>query len=452
MLEPFPEADCYRVYRDVRASVESSCAQLGEGYNRYSTSPVVTAYLQDCIRSLAANGRLGQYGSRYDADDRSLFGALTGRRFGLDGMTGDDVFFTNGANEAISIATGALNSTGLDLVIPMPSYFAYEQSALRHGVPVRGRYRADGRCEGDLTGPFVAVAVFPNGVSGELFGAPRNASRKRFDLVDIVFQIAAPASMTAVDLSVRAYLKDLDLTRGAIILTPSKDLCVPAVRAGVVITRHDGMRNYLTRDRSERSFSISPLAGQLMIIYGAVVLLYAAEVKAGQPGFDVEYAWLNEEFARYGSDLLPSRSALRELVDHLILMAEHFERSMDILREYPDVIVSSSIADRVAGFSCFPQLTFSTATAADMVRWANHCGVEHGLKLNPTVLFGGTGRTWDNLLDGEARVRVNLSVPHAELHDCLRMLRACVPCFDRQGPSLAYATAIGTPKGDSWSK
>ena len=79
-----------------------------------------------------------------------------------------------------------------------------------------------------------------------------------------------------------------------------------------------------------------------------------------------------------------------------------------------------------AGYSIFPRLRLQFETSDEFLSWSNYAGREHGLKVNPAYIFGGTPDLWKELYPGEARIRVNLSYPQTDLSVALQRLRAAL--------------------------
>lgn len=425
-LTMFGEADCFKIYQDVRRDVAQNCLQLGQGYNRYVPSPIVPSLLRDSLRYITEVGRLQQYSCDEDMVERELYAELVARRFGLGDLRGSDVFFTNGGTEAISVLTGAMRALDYEMALPIPTYYAYEQSAIRYGIPVSVRYRHDGQKSGPITQRSAVVSVFPNGVAGNAFVLPPGLRQAGFHIMDVIFQLATPQQMAALERPLREALKASDLTRTALVLTPSKDLSVPSIRAGAVITRNPLVQEFLQRDRNERSFTVSPMVAHICLLHGALSLLYSAWTREGDSGFNSEYAWISRRFVDSECPVLPSALDCMVALTHLAAMADHCDSAADLIRESSECFVDGSIDDRIAGYSCFPRLRLLIDDHTDLVRIANRWGRQSRLKVNPTVLFGGTLESWDLLYPREARIRVNLSVPQDELKEALAMLAACL--------------------------
>ncbi|MEX0311036.1 MAG: hypothetical protein AB3N17_12430, partial [Tateyamaria sp.] len=116
------------------------------------------------------------------------------------------------------------------------------------------------------------------------------------------------------------------------------------------------------------------------------------------------------------------RHAMAGLVAHLVRMTTHCATQFDRFRQYGGLTLDADERDYIAGFSVFPSLNLPIQSHADLVRIANDIGRDQGLFLNPSVIFGGTTETWDTLFPGEARVRVNLSMPATGFADGLGRL------------------------------
>lgn len=110
-------------------------------------------------------------------------------------------------------------------------------------------------------------------------------------------------------------------------------------------------------------------------------------------------------------------------------MIEHFDAMTDHCRQHLNALKSTPSAlhldhELFAGYSIFPRLRRQFENSDEFLSWSNYAGREHGLKLNPAYIFGGTPELWEDLYPGEARIRVNVSYPQTDLSVALQRLRA----------------------------
>jgi hypothetical protein len=198
-------------------------------------------------------------------------------------LDASDIFFTRGGTEAIDLAIAHLAESGHGLVLPLPNYYAFDQSAVRWRAPVTAYYRHDGALHHTGTAPAprtCLVEVLPNGVTGVGHIPPKQA-RPDFTLIDIPFQISAEGPQPAAILRDRVH--GLDLDAAALILTASKDLSLPGLRAAVVVTRNKALLGYLGRDRFERMAMTGDPVGEVVMLFYASLLAVADAPPASRP-------------------------------------------------------------------------------------------------------------------------------------------------------------------------
>ncbi|MFM9607361.1 aminotransferase class I/II-fold pyridoxal phosphate-dependent enzyme [Streptomyces niveiscabiei] len=434
--QPGADPPCTAVHRALRDGVPGHSAQLGMGHNLFPTAPAVHGFLHRALATCARTGRLHAYATAHDAHDRALAATLAGAYLGLP-VEAEQVVFTSGATEGIGLVTRWLASRGLGLVLPAPCYHAFEESAHRWGATITGRYGHDGtlHATGGRARRTALVEVLPNGVTGALHTPP--ALPAGFRLVDVVFLAGGtrpdPHLITA---AVRAALAGT-LTDTAVLMTASKDLCLPGLRAGLLLSAHPSLLDSARADLRDRTACGSPLTGQLMLLYLTVLLLAEAAHDRAPTAFTHRYRWLARQYARHGVPVLPSETACRSLVDHLDAMARHMARNFGLLTRHAVGLLDTDAGLRpVAGYSLLPRLAAGAVTRRDCVAWANEIGRRLRLKLNPHLLFGGTEDSWEALYPGPARLRVNLSVPHDDLVATLGLLRVALRS-GRPGPVTA---------------
>ncbi|MDQ1031460.1 hypothetical protein QF035_009042 [Streptomyces umbrinus] len=424
LIAPVTEdAPCVAVYRELRDGVSRASSQIGYGYNLYPAAGAVHRFLHRALTTSARTGRLHEYGTAHDAHDRALAAALAGAYLGLD-LDEAQIVFTAGATEGIGLVTRWLAACDAGLLLPAPCYYAFEQTPRRWGGAVVGRYRHDGTLHptGDTASHTALVEIFPNGVTGTLYTPP--PCEADFRLVDIVFLAGGTGPHPhQVTHQVRATL-DGRITDTAVLMTPSKDLCVPGLRPGLLISGSPSLAEAARDDIFDRTASASPLAGQLVLLYLTVLLLAEAAHEPGPHAFEHRYRWIVQQYARHGVDTVPSEAVCRSVVGHLDAMSRHFANGFDLLTKHADDLLETGDHLRpVSGYSLLPRLNVDLDDPAESIAWINAVGRQFQLKLNPQLLFGGTKQSWHALSPGAPRIRVNLSVPHDGLLTTLDLLR-----------------------------
>ncbi|MFF3786293.1 aminotransferase class I/II-fold pyridoxal phosphate-dependent enzyme [Streptomyces sp. NPDC001933] len=398
------QADCLTAFGALRDGADpdtETTIELGEGCNRFPPSPDLARYLSTLLDRFIRDGTLSAYAGRSQAGARAAMAELLGSHLNMR-LDPPDIFFTRGGTEAISLTIAHLAETGHALVLPLPNYYAFDACAVRWGAPVTGYYRHDGTLH--LTGASRAqrtclVEVLPNGVTGARHTLP-GQSEPDFTLVDVPFQIGSEGPQPAAIL--RDRIHGTDLNRAALILTASKDLSLPGLRAAVVITRNRALLRHLARDRFERmAMSGDPVGEFVMLFYAS--LLTVVEAPFEQTPKLVQIA--QDSVHRAGLPALPGEETYRRVRDHLTVMAERFRRNAHTLDGPRSPLRRVPGPEPAAGYSAFAELR---TPQEGFLPWVVQCG-RAGLRLNPTVVHGGTSAAWDALYPGGQLLRVNLS-------------------------------------------
>src|SRR5690606_8701853 len=262
------------------------------------------------------------------------------------------------------------------------------------------------------------VEVLPNGVTGARHTLP-DLAKPDFTLLDVPFQIGAEGPQPAAILRDRVH--GIDLSRAALILTASKDLSLPGLRAAVVVTRNKALLQHLARDRFERmAMSGDPVGEVVMLFYASLLTVVGAPGE--QTAKLVQIA--QDSVRRAGLAELPEEETYRRVRDHLTVMAERFRRNAQTLDSPRSPVRRIPGMEPAAGYSAFAELS----TRQDgFLPWVVRCG-RAGLRLNPTVVHGGTSAAWDALYPDGQLLRFNLSEIPATFQQGLDLIRRHTCC------------------------
>ncbi|MFB8241667.1 aminotransferase class I/II-fold pyridoxal phosphate-dependent enzyme [Kitasatospora purpeofusca] len=392
--------ECLAAFGALRAGTAQHTFEIGEGCNHYPPAPEVGRHLATLLHDLATQGSLSLYADPFRGGAKAAFADLLTARFGVT-LAAQDITFVQGGTEAISLITHHLANAGHSLTLPLPNYYAFDQSAVRWGAPVERYYRHDGAVQhtGAGSGRRTAlVEVLPNGVTGTYYTRPDVSAD--FTLLDVVFQHGALGDPAGLERAIHDRIRDLDLAHSAVIMTASKDLSLPGLRAAAIITRNQALRAHLAADAFDRAPTAAPLASLLMVLYAGVLHAYhgPAELLGERHHVAQQIA------AAHGLPDLPCTGALGRVHAHLDAMADRFRRNAALLADPDGPFAYAPGLTPAAGYSAFPSLS---RPRADFLAWVRECG-RNGLRLSPTVVHGGTAAAWQALLPGQ-HLRVNLS-------------------------------------------
>jgi Aminotransferase class I and II len=143
----------------------------------------------------------------------------------------------------------------------------------------------------------------PNGVSGDVFTP--TVGPVDFRVVDIVFQSGGFENQSAAVHAARVRVSSgVDGT--AVLMTPAKDLSVPGIRAGMLVSDYAPLVAAARRRHFNGLATINPVIGQLILLYLAALLLADADRAPG--GFDTAFRWLGDQFTRHRVEPMSSAS------------------------------------------------------------------------------------------------------------------------------------------------
>lgn len=415
------DAYCVKAYQVIRKEVGGDAVRISEGRNLYPPSPEFLKQVGRLTESLLGSDRFTYYESVSDQRDRELVAGLLGEYLDYPDIDSRHVLFTNGSQEAISVVCAFCAAQGFSVVLPLPTYYSYEQSSLRWGMPLNGYYGTDGNVKW-LAAPaddLLQVILLPNPITGEIFAEPQlKTGQTRLTLLDCIYQLGAYGGPEALAQTTRATLKKFSLDEVALLFTVSKDLSLPGLRSAVLVTGNEDLMRFARADRFERAYSINPIVGQIIASYLALLLLNERRSDG-----DALYKKLHDRF-RYAGVPFASVFEFTSMIEHFEAMTDHCRRRLNVLKS----TAWSLDLDRepFAGYSIFPRLHLQFEDSAEFLSWSNYAGREHGLKLNPAYIFGGTPDLWAELYPGEARIRVNVSYSQTDLSVALQRLRAAL--------------------------
>lgn len=421
---PYADAPCVAIYRRIRSGVPADAYQLGYGYNLYPASGALEDYLRVALRHVQEHGRFAEYGTPADLHERALFAELLHAHLGVR-VAPEGVWFTNGSTEAISMVMSHLANCGIGAFLPLPTYYAFEQAAARWGTTILGRYRHDGLTQttGATTARCALVDIVPNGVTGSFFTRPASVV-PHLSVVDVVFHAGRYRTSTPTTAATARDRLRGGLTDSVVLLTPSKDLCLPGIRAGALITANAALVEHVRREQFVRYATLNPLISQLMLTYLLVLLVNNAGAEGDRA--QAAYDWASRRYAANHVEPMPTWRTCVEASEHLNRMSRHFATNLDLVQgEASDLLTVEENLYPAAGYSSLPRLAVTANDPLDLVNWVNACGRKHKLKLNPTVLFGGDQNIWALLYPGP-RIRMNVSVPTEQLSANLSRLRHAI--------------------------
>ncbi|WP_327279566.1 hypothetical protein [Streptomyces sp. NBC_01205] len=423
----FTDAPCVAYYRTLREGVGQDARQIGYGVNKLPVSPVLRTYLQRLYGVLLGD-RMTEYDSAWDRDVRELIAGLASEYLGVSALDESQVVLCHGTTEAISIACGYGASRGMAPVLPLPVYYAFEQSAIRNGLPVLAYYDPLGRHVGEAAPQQAAmlVDVAPNGVLGSWFQQPGTAVAGHVGgsqgyghvLIDHVFSL--PTLQPGGDFLAQLRDRVRRAPAHTVCMTPSKDLSLPGVRSGLMITTDPGLVAYAQSDRFERGYAVHGAIGPVAAVHLAFVLLSFTEARE----LPMMLRRIQAAFAR-ASLPFPDEDQVRFFLAESAESRTLFSRNIEVLADCDYLSQVEGAQTPAAGYSTFQWIDRDFGSPELFTKWLNSVGRD-GLKLNPNYLFGADQEIWERLYPGRYGIRINISIPTEELMANLTLLRAAL--------------------------
>jgi histidinol-phosphate/aromatic aminotransferase/cobyric acid decarboxylase-like protein len=420
----FTDAACVVYYRTLRDGVPPDARQIGYGVNKWPVSPVLRDYFARLYRSLLGS-RMTEYDAGADASVRTLIAELASEYLQVPDLDESQVVLCHGTTEAISIACGFFAGRNMASVLPLPVYYAFEQSAIRAGLPVSAYYDPLGRHVGAVPPGrgAVLVDVAPNGVLGTWFRQPRlhgdvqgvQGAAYQHVLIDHVFSLPTLQDRGDFLAQLRERVRRAD--DSTVFLTPSKDLSLPGLRSGVMLTTSPGLAAYAQADRFERGYTVHGAIGTVAAAHLALVLLsFTAEHEL--PGM---LRRIRAAFAK--PDIpFPDDADVHDFLTEGKQVRDLFSRNLDVLRTCDFLTPVAGAEEPVAGYSTFRWMDREFDSPDAFTGWLNSVG-RAGLKLNSNYLFGATPEVWEQLYPGRHGIRINISVPTDELSANIDLLK-----------------------------
>ncbi|MET7869444.1 aminotransferase class I/II-fold pyridoxal phosphate-dependent enzyme [Streptomyces cyaneofuscatus] len=425
----FDDASCVLYYRALRDGVPSNARQIGYGVNKWPVSPALRDYFLRLYGVLFSD-RMTEYDSAWDKDVRELIAWLASEYLQVPGLDESQVVLCHGTTEAISIACGFAARRGLVPVLPLPVYYAFEQSAIRSGLGSPVYYDPHGRHVGEMPPQTAAmlVDVAPNGVLGTWFRPPElmvgataagdQRAGYRHVLIDHVFSL--PTFQPRDDFLAQLRGRVRAAPDHTVFLTPSKDFSLPGVRSGVMLTTNPDLVAHAQADRFERGYAVHGGIGPIAAGHLAIVLLSFTDRRE----FSAMLRRIRAAFTRTALPF-PAEEEIRSILADGRESRSLFFRNLETLYECDFLSSVAGAETPAAGYSTFRWIEKDFGSPEIFTNWLNFVG-RAGLKLNANYLFGADPAIWEEVYPERYGIRLNISVSAEEMSANLALLRSAL--------------------------
>jgi aspartate/methionine/tyrosine aminotransferase len=385
------------------------------------------------LDALVSRGRMDRYTlPTGDSHERTVLAELVNRYAGSEVFEADDVLATTGSTEGIGLLFMAMAEIGdIELALPLPAYFAYELSAVRWGLPIATYYDpANGRrclASNNSRRRTAVIINSPESVTGlalsqsameEVAG---QADPEGLVIYDCIYQLEDLAvgspGLSSRDVVRRAVADREKLERSVLLFTASKDLSLPGLRAGLIVTKNLRLKKLLNAILMERYYAGPPLPAYVMALYLSVLC-----AGTGARASDAVLSLLAADgpTTAAASDSLSMLTNPAAVAAHRARMLAHFEAGFRTVTEQLDAGSDGSIRlgpRPSAGYSTTLELPPEYAASSPMASLAQTWLRGSELRVYPHLVFGGNDDAWATLHPGRAFVRLNVSGDLNELAD-----------------------------------
>jgi histidinol-phosphate/aromatic aminotransferase/cobyric acid decarboxylase-like protein len=445
VTEPFTVGFLDSIRRDTRQGQ----LQIGQGVNHFPAFPGLLPVLESVLRDVFREHGWQRYGLYRRDEALAALASLVNLYLGADLVTADDLIVTNGSTEAVSLLCEHAAHSRWSALFPLPAYFCYELSAAKMRLPIRGYYNHAGevtRVDGERR-PVVHFANSPDAITGayrsweQVRSVATDADLEvALTVCDLVYQMqdfdGGVQARTLAEAAARAgRLEDV-----ALLMTTSKDLSLPGIRAGLLISRNRGLLKQARASVTERYFSVNPLCVYLCLLYLLLVLLHGAP-RAGDKRRLLDS--VKSQLSRTGDwPGMIDASWVTAFDAHIGAMVGQFRDNLQIPdADYPELFARSRSIEPRAGYSALMTLPFRNPGPAAIAELARHLARVHELKINPSYAFSGTPGTWEALYPDEIHLRINVSANDAQLRRQLALLQRGTREITRSDPRWTWTQA-----------
>ncbi|MES0885131.1 aminotransferase class I/II-fold pyridoxal phosphate-dependent enzyme [Roseibium sp. SCP14] len=380
---------------------------LSSGVSQFSQSPVLNEAAMGLLRYSISSGQL----SRYHLNDRcaAQIAEILCLYLERDDLTAENIVYCYGSTDALDMLFEYCRMEGIRQgAIPLASYYGYELAILGNGLHI-DHYYGEGvasssgqvREKKPKERRFLLRNV-PEGISGaQNIEPPSHLSDTECDfvIVDTTCQTMDVAgARTRTEL--RKVANERDLINSCLLMTLSKDLGLPGLRSGIVITRDQKLLSFLKKRVEQRYVQVGPLSCYAMLFYA-----YCLAVESGVAKEHAGLAPLLDEMALFESGRpIFEREATEIFARQREVIRTNFVTLQDKLTD-----IFENLEAFRSGFTCFPNLRFLSPTPERTLAFSKHLSERSKVWVNTMHAFGGTQRAWQEIYPERIGLRINLS-------------------------------------------
>lgn len=384
--------------------------------------------LHEILESLFTKGTILQYPSPGgETRDKDVLAELLNLCARKDIFKAEDVILTNGSSEGIDFTCRFLSQVGFGVSLPLPGYFKYQYVADSCGIPIQGFYNLEGEYLNlkPLDAPSCLFVNSPEAITGKFLSIDfikniSHLSNASFYLYDLCYLMLDTDST----ISTRDFVSDISVTNSwkeaVLLLSVSKDISLPALRAGMLVTKNQELLNLAKSEIMGRYFSISSVCTYIMMVYLSLCAIWYADKKSRHSVYKQTVYLMrqcNLNLPSYTPELV--NLFIDYLSDLLFLYKSNFKY---IYENYTDIFdICNSITPQ-AGFSALLKTNWINPGLTAIENISDILSRKQ-LNIYPSYLFCGDPTIWEKLYPSKFHLRVNASTEREKLVCYLDSLR-----------------------------
>ncbi len=401
------------------------------GINFSKPFPMFRDIMMDFINLIYENNEIIRYpdpGGNHIY--RSILAKLINLIIGSDIFCAKDLILTNGSSEGIETTCHYIKHIGLSATLPIPGYFKYQYLAEICRIPTSGYYNSIGRVLN--TGPKdVPTCIFinnPEAISGKFQSADfyrqlitELENDVTFFLYDLCYlMLDFDPNISTKDFLINVAHKN-NLVNSAIVLSASKDLSLPALRSGLLVSKNNELLKTAKNLIMERYFSINAFSSLTMIAYLTMCALwYKRDSGLNKTFKEISY------ILSYHNLLLPSLS-----IDLVTAFLDFFSRQLrtiqtnfaNVYENFDDLFNFQNSTLPQSGFSALFALNWANPGIMAINEMIDKISRTHQINVYFSYLFSGTPYIWNFLYPNQIHIRINTSIEKERLFSWLENLR-----------------------------
>jgi len=342
-----------------------------------------------------------------------------------------DIVFTNSSSEAIEMFFDFISYKQTSVILPLPCYFKYDLLACRKKISTLSYYNNIGgiyNVQSDIIADPTIIINNPEAISGKLNTSEFYSKLEltypnwQFKLYDFCYLLMDNYNHNEKTYDFLSHsIKQNNIENNVFIFSPSKDISLASYRAGVLISKNEGVLNHAKNIILERYFTLNMYSTFTTILYFCILNI-GSQIKSADKDKVIEnllfllkeYGYINKElnqdffysfFEYYTSKVL---SFYMSNFDYMIEKNKVFTKETAVI---PD-----------AGFSALWKLNRDLPKMDSIISTIQNTALNFNSNIFSGYYNGGQINSWDYLYPNSYLIRLNSSIPFDILKNQINVL------------------------------